>query len=598
MNHLDPSQRSIIDSSERRLFIEAPAGYGKTKVMVEKLASDLASNKIPYPKRALALTFSVNAARKMKNDIGDALTGVKSKDGDLKNRVDVSNYHALSRRIIMRHGYASLALKVDVNTLISMNESHVLSYLQSKKISFSISENRILTSLSSAVKQADKKSVEESFDAYCDLVLDKLIPNGRITYNAILLLAIRILKDDENVCRLYRSLYSYVIVDEAQDTNLLGYDLLSRLTDEQTRICMFGDSLQRIYGFIGAIPDFVETARNDFGLSVMELKTSHRFTVGSSMQLLDGNIRENIRNPLKPVIGDKAKIPLLFSGSIESEIEHTCCLASVIHKNQSSAKIAVLVRSRGNYSDRIAGAIRSKGISCFNGLFSDQDDEFIRFNKLCLDVFDRLTNKVHEVNFALLDRFVNNVQPLIERESFAYGDSFIQLIQALNAQIRAEHAGMPSDDKYQYVRSVFENRSIRYAISYIDVDVVVMTMHSSKRLEWDYVLLPEMMQWVTPDSRTCADCCIKHRGNTIIGSRCSLSTSRLPESYIDELCLFYVALTRAKRLAILFATSDRVNRDGDHKRGFLTCFAFLPGIETFSPKSLTDVIIAEQGSDN
>lgn len=62
MLSIDKSQEAVINSQENRLFVEAPAGYGKTTVMVEKLVSDLMSGKIPYPKRALALTFSVNAA--------------------------------------------------------------------------------------------------------------------------------------------------------------------------------------------------------------------------------------------------------------------------------------------------------------------------------------------------------------------------------------------------------------------------------------------------------------------------------------------------------------------------------------------------------
>jgi DNA helicase-2/ATP-dependent DNA helicase PcrA len=65
----DEKQLEIIFSESNRLVIEAPAGYGKTKTMVSKIAYMLATNKIPYPKRLLALTFSVNAAYKIKKDV-------------------------------------------------------------------------------------------------------------------------------------------------------------------------------------------------------------------------------------------------------------------------------------------------------------------------------------------------------------------------------------------------------------------------------------------------------------------------------------------------------------------------------------------------
>lgn len=125
---------------------------------------------------------------------------------------------------------------------------------------------------------------------------------------------------------------------------------------------MFGDSLQRIYGFIGAVPNFIEIACKDFDFKVMELKVNHRFLPGSPMQLLDKNIRENIRNPLSPSIDDESKIPLLLSSSVELEIKQTCKLASRVINAQNHAKIAVLVRSRGYYSDRIVNSVRAEGI--------------------------------------------------------------------------------------------------------------------------------------------------------------------------------------------------------------------------------------------
>lgn len=424
------------------------------------------------------------------------------------------------------------------------------------------------------------------------MVLKTLIQNGCITYNAILLLAIKVLQDDKNTRSLYQSLYPYIIVDEAQDTNLLGYKLFSKLVTKRTTVRMFGDSLQRIYGFIGAIPNFIEIVCRDFDLKVMELTINHRFLPGSPMQLLDKNIRENIRNPLSPSINDESNIPLLLSGSVELEIKQTCKLASRIIGVQNHAKIAVLVRSRGYYSDRIVNAIRAEGISCFDGLFSDEDEEYIRFNEQCIAELDRLAGKDRKLSLSTLNGLVEAIRKLLQGGSFAHSDSYMQLIEGMQAQIRAEYAGTPADAKYQYVKNVLENKALRHAVNYVDAGVVVTTMHASKGLEWDYIFLPEMMQWVTPAYATCKDCCIHLRENQTDRHRCLHEGGHIPQSYIDELCLFYVAATRAKRSVTFLASTDRVNRNCEHKTGYLSCFVSVPGIKAFGPCSLTDIIVS------
>ena len=62
----DNKQLEVIFSPDKRLLVEAPAGYGKTHTMVSRIAYLIAIGQIPVPKRLLALTFSVNAAYKIK----------------------------------------------------------------------------------------------------------------------------------------------------------------------------------------------------------------------------------------------------------------------------------------------------------------------------------------------------------------------------------------------------------------------------------------------------------------------------------------------------------------------------------------------------
>ena len=72
----DEEQLEIIFSNESRLIVNAPAGYGKTKTLESKIAYLIAKDTILYPKKILALTFSVNAAYKIKIDISRQLPDI------------------------------------------------------------------------------------------------------------------------------------------------------------------------------------------------------------------------------------------------------------------------------------------------------------------------------------------------------------------------------------------------------------------------------------------------------------------------------------------------------------------------------------------
>ena len=65
----DEQQLNVIFSNSPRLIVEAPAGYGKTTTMISRIAYLFASGQIPNPKRILGLTFSENAALKVKREL-------------------------------------------------------------------------------------------------------------------------------------------------------------------------------------------------------------------------------------------------------------------------------------------------------------------------------------------------------------------------------------------------------------------------------------------------------------------------------------------------------------------------------------------------
>ena len=61
----DQAQINAVISDYHRILLEAPAGCGKTKTMVSKVAYVLASGIVPANNKILALTVRVNAAYTM-----------------------------------------------------------------------------------------------------------------------------------------------------------------------------------------------------------------------------------------------------------------------------------------------------------------------------------------------------------------------------------------------------------------------------------------------------------------------------------------------------------------------------------------------------
>lgn len=101
----DERQLDVIFSDSPRLIVEAPAGYGKTTTMISRIAYLFASGQIPNPKRILGLTFSVNAALKVKREVAGKLPlllGLQNSPVSIGEKVTITNYHGFCKGILKK----------------------------------------------------------------------------------------------------------------------------------------------------------------------------------------------------------------------------------------------------------------------------------------------------------------------------------------------------------------------------------------------------------------------------------------------------------------------------------------------------------------
>ncbi len=86
-------------------------------------------------------------------------------------------------------------------------------------------------------------------------------------------------RDFPEVLEKYRQKFSYILVDEYQDTNYSQYLIIKKLSEGHRNICVVGDDAQSIYSFRGARIENILNFRNDYpDYRLFKLEQNYRST--------------------------------------------------------------------------------------------------------------------------------------------------------------------------------------------------------------------------------------------------------------------------------------------------------------------------------
>jgi len=400
------SQQKVIDHKEGALLVEATAGTGKTFVLTE-LIRKLVSN--PEEKfGVLALTFTNKAADEMQKRLGN------------NKRVFLSNIHSFCFKIFKERrrfiGYSEMPQIIENdNDKIQLLEQVFNSNLDLRPYFFDKEAKEKSDLLYNSLKfikrqKQNLRSIEENTESLTEkqkiLVReydDLLKSQNFIDYEDILVLAHRIFKDHQEIAQLYRHLYKFVCIDEAQDLNYAQYEIIKALCGEENKnVIMVGDPNQAIYAFGGADKKyFLEHFVSDFNPKRIELKENYRSSK-KVIQAANTLIPNAISDENVPIVG------VFELKALDSEEDEACWVVGKIkellengHPDISGKvvedKIAVLGRNKFVFNE-LKKELKKKN---FNFHFRKTNEtiesvsDFMKIFELCVRVYTYSKDAIH-----------------------------------------------------------------------------------------------------------------------------------------------------------------------------------------------------------
>lgn len=251
---LNDKQQEAVNQTDGPILILAGAGSGKTKVLTTKVAH-LVSDKQIDPHNILAITFTNKAAKEMKDRVLKML-GAKA------YQIQISTFHSLGL-LFLRENYAKLGFEKNFTILDSDDTLTVIKKILKdmnldpkiynprairNKISSAKNELMDAENYSRFANTDYEQTVTEIFRRY----EKKIKKNNSVDFDDLLVLPIKLFKENPEILKQYQERFQYILVDEYQDTNEAQYVLIKMLSAKNQNICVVGDIDQSIYGFRGA----------------------------------------------------------------------------------------------------------------------------------------------------------------------------------------------------------------------------------------------------------------------------------------------------------------------------------------------------------
>lgn len=281
LKSLNPKQKEAVLHTDGPILILAGAGSGKTRVLTHRIAY-LIKEKNILPQKILAVTFTNKASQEMKERLEKLI-------GATAHGLWLGTFHSTGLRILRQDGHCigfdkdfivygdddqlslvRLSLAELGYSEKAMAPRAVLSHINQAK-------NEILSPQDYALGASDFFRTRVS--AVYNLYQDKLRSNRALDFGDLILEPIRLFKQAPDVLKKYQTRFSYILIDEYQDTNRAQYILINLLAEAHKNLCVVGDEDQSIYGWRGADISNILNFEKDYpDVRIIRLEQNYRST--------------------------------------------------------------------------------------------------------------------------------------------------------------------------------------------------------------------------------------------------------------------------------------------------------------------------------
>lgn len=415
--------------------------------------------------------------------------------------------------------------------------------------------------------------------------------NKLIDFDDMLTKCLEILETTPQMLNYYKSKFDYIQIDETQDTSKVQHEIIRKLCGQHNNLFMVADDDQSIYRFRGAFPEMLLEFNTIYPKgNIYYLETNYRSS--EEIINVCGHVISNNRSRYKKKFnnhhGSSHKIQLSNFATLHDKCEYI--KESILNEEDKNKEIAILFRNNISaipiinmlHSNNIDFLIHDKKQTFFsnmttvdikaflslalinndiesferiyykiNGYISKKLVEYVKCNIGISSIFETLVNSPYIKDFQrngfkdIMQKFsyLSKLSPVnaityIERElgymSYLktnckrFGQSMESMLVVLDTlKAIAETCSSTVDflNRLENLKPIITSNSNNPA----DTCVKLMTIHSSKGLEFDKVILVDAADSVFPSKKSVD--MIKDEDFSLIE---------------EERRLFYVALSRAK----------------------------------------------------